>query len=114
MAKSWSSDGVNVDDVGSGDGKREVDCVGEADDDDDGVIMMQMVVLVIARMMRMKMVFMRIGVLMGKVMIRLRMSKLRVLQVALQNVVEVLKRKWQWEKYDEEFWRKHNGKWTKG
>ena len=67
--------------------------MGEADDDDDGVIMMQMVVLVIARMMRMKMVFMRIGVLMGKVMMRLTMSKLRVLQVALQNVVEVPKRK---------------------
>ena len=67
--------------------------MGEADDDDDGVIMMQMVVVVIARIMRMKMVFLRIGVLMGKVVMRLRMSKLRVLQVALQNVVEVPKQK---------------------
>ena len=35
MAKSWSNDCVHVDDVGGGDGKRKVDCEGEADDDDD-------------------------------------------------------------------------------
>ena len=36
MAESCSNDGVNVDDVGGGDGKRKGDCEGEADDDDEG------------------------------------------------------------------------------
>ena len=35
MAKSCSNNCVNVDDVGGGDGKRKVDCDGEADDDSD-------------------------------------------------------------------------------
>ena len=52
-----------------------------------------MMVVVIARMMGKRMVFLRIAVLMGKVVMRLMMlmSKLRVLQVALLNVVEVPK-----------------------
>ena len=31
-----SNDGVNANDVGGGEGKRKVDCEGEADDDDNG------------------------------------------------------------------------------
>ena len=33
--KNCSNDGVNTDDVRGGDGKRKVDCGGEADDDGD-------------------------------------------------------------------------------
>ena len=33
MVESCTNDGVNVDDAGGGDGKRKVDCEGEADDD---------------------------------------------------------------------------------
>ena len=36
MAENCSNDDVNVDDVGVGEGKRKVDCGGEANDDDDG------------------------------------------------------------------------------
>ena len=92
MTESCSNDGVDVY-VGGGDGKRKVDCEGEADDDDggndkadcdddaddgggnskdDGD----------------EMVFLRIGVLMRLMMV---MSKLSVLQTALLHVVEVPK-----------------------
>ena len=94
MAENCSNDGVNAD-VG-GDGKRKVDCEGEADMMmvimiKLIVMMIQMVVVVIARMMGIRIVFLRIDVLMGKVVMRLMMvmSKLRVLQVAWLNVVEV-------------------------
>ena len=99
MAESCSNDCVDADDVGGGDGKRKVDCEGQTDDDDDGdndkadCDDEEMVMVVIARMMGMRMVFLRIGVLMGKVVMTLMMvmSKLRVLHVALLNVVEVPK-----------------------
>ena len=35
MTKSCSNEGINTDDVRVGDGKRKVDCGGEADDDGD-------------------------------------------------------------------------------
>ena len=35
VAKSCDNDGVDIDDVGGGDGKKKVDCEGEVDDDGD-------------------------------------------------------------------------------
>ena len=93
MTESCSNDGVNVDDVGGG------DCGDEADDDDDGDNDKADCDNDAdgrggnSKDDGMRMVFLRIGVLMGKVVMRLMMvmSKLRVLQVALLNVVEVPK-----------------------
>ena len=109
VAESCSNDGVDVDDVDVVMEKRKlivrvkrmmmmvimIKLI---------VMMMQMVVVEIGRIMEMRMVFLRNGMLMGKVVMRpmMVMSKLRVLQEALLNVVEVLKWKWQWEKCNEQ------------